>query len=56
MTMFLLGMYICRVILSFFIIAPLIVLGGKDSDLWKAFAYPFIWFIIIPAIFLGGDI
>jgi hypothetical protein len=53
MTMFFAGMYVCGVILSFFIIAPLIMLGGKDSDIWKAFVYPLFWFITIPAMFLG---
>ena len=55
MTYFLFGIYVCGVVVSFLFVGFFCVLGGKESDLWKPFAYAALWPITMP-LFLTGAI
>lgn len=44
MTSFLIGFYVCGSLFTFVITMPLVILGGKNADVFK----PFFWALICP--------
>jgi hypothetical protein len=53
MKMFLLGVYLTMAMITFVFVGFFCVLGGRESDLWKPFAYAILWPVLLPLLFLG---
>lgn len=47
MKMFLLGMYVCGLIVAVPLVFLLVALGGDSSELWKVVVYPIAWPLIL---------
>lgn len=43
MTSFLIGFYACGSLFTFVITMPLVILGGKNADVFKPFFWALIW-------------
>jgi len=50
---FLLGGYITGALATFLFVGLLCMLGGRNEDMWKPFAYAIGWPIAWPMIFSG---
>jgi hypothetical protein len=53
MAMFLLGVYLAIALTTFVFVGFFSVLGGRESDLWKPFAYAILWPVLLPLLFSG---
>lgn len=50
---FLLGIYLTLSVGTFFLVSFFVMLGGKQSDLWKPFVYGLLSPISLPLMFIG---
>lgn len=50
---FVVGVYVTGALATFVVVGFLCVLGGRNEDLWRPFAYAIGWPIMLP-LFLSG--
>jgi ABC-type uncharacterized transport system permease subunit len=53
MMMFLLGVYLTMATVMFVTVGSAAMLGGRESDLWKPFAFAILWPVLLPLLYFG---